>query len=1007
MDPGAAHTLSSMPSVAPAAPAPTALASCCPSSSSGVAEGLPLFGPSALAPLAANSPAGYPTIPVGGYPWGLAYDPGASRLFVTHWNSPSVTVVSTSNNSVVASVTVGATPHFGLAYDSAKGEVFLADSADGNSSLSVLSAANDVVVATVAVGNDPYGVAYDPAAGRLFVTNHGSDNVSVISDANNSTVATVAVGVDPVGVAYDAAKGQMFVVDEGGQAPGFGGVSVISTGTDSVVANVSLGGNPFWVAYDSAKGEMFVTVDNNSNPRSGLVEVVSDTTDSVVATIPVGPSPGWPIYLPGSGEVFVANANSNNVSVISDATNTVVATIATGASPLGLAYDSAAGEVYVADLGSAALTVTPGPAYTVTVTETGLPTGGNWSVTAGGSTSSSTTTVATVVEPNGTYSLVAVSANSSFAAPRGSFTVNGSRVSVSVTFSLVTYLVTFTEQGLANGTQWYAGLNGAWATCESNLCGPAGFREPNGSYSVVVAAPIGYSINRSNGGMLTVHGAALTEAYGFSLLPAFHVVSFVESGLPNGSNWSVDVPNLYGAKDISFVSSTQGVISFPLPNGSYTFLVEAATAGPGAGFGPEPAYGAISVNGTNLSEAIHFVPGTEVVVVYLGGPSLPFLWFVNVTGGPSYNSTFDFLAFVVPNGSHQLVVGSSNTSWAGPEIRFAGSGLATFEVTLRLVTYAVYFTESGIATKTVDRYGWTVAVGGTLERVWGASARFVLPNGTYRYVVSGPAGYDATTPRGNLVVQGADTNVPVTFAAGATVSLVFAEHGLPRGSRWCVEVGQPVASQGWEGCSTTPLTVFRNLTPSSYGYAILPEVGQTITAKQGTTVLPLAGTLSVGASTRVVLTYGYYSTLTFTESGLPTGTSWSVTVRAVLHRTIGTVIQFNETNGTYYYTVGAEAGYTIAVSPKSVLIAGAARSVAVTFTRRTAAGLDPPSPDALLLLVSPGRAGVLLGPSWGDHDIPAGGWLFGLAGVAALFAGATVAGRRTSDKRIGRRAGYR
>ncbi|MGI0073559.1 MAG: YncE family protein [Nitrosotalea sp.] len=42
--------------------------------------------------------------------------------------------------------------------------------------------AANTVVATIPVGTQPIGVAYDSAKGEIFVTNDGSDNVSVIRD---------------------------------------------------------------------------------------------------------------------------------------------------------------------------------------------------------------------------------------------------------------------------------------------------------------------------------------------------------------------------------------------------------------------------------------------------------------------------------------------------------------------------------------------------------------------------------------------------------------------------------------------------------------------------------------------------------------------------------------------------------------------------------------------------------------------------------------------------------
>src|ERR1039457_1720290 len=71
--------------------------------------------------------------------------------------------------------------------------------------------AQTVVVATVTVGSQPYAAAYDSAKGEVFVANALSNTVAVISDSRNAVVSTVTVGSAPGAVAYDSAKGEVFV----------------------------------------------------------------------------------------------------------------------------------------------------------------------------------------------------------------------------------------------------------------------------------------------------------------------------------------------------------------------------------------------------------------------------------------------------------------------------------------------------------------------------------------------------------------------------------------------------------------------------------------------------------------------------------------------------------------------------------------------------------------------------------------------------------------------------
>jgi YVTN family beta-propeller protein len=59
------------------------------------------------------------------------------------------------------------------------------------------------VVGTIGVGGDPAGVAVDPVAGIVYVTNRASDSVSIVDERALRAVATVPVGHAPAGVAAD------------------------------------------------------------------------------------------------------------------------------------------------------------------------------------------------------------------------------------------------------------------------------------------------------------------------------------------------------------------------------------------------------------------------------------------------------------------------------------------------------------------------------------------------------------------------------------------------------------------------------------------------------------------------------------------------------------------------------------------------------------------------------------------------------------------------------------
>ena len=100
--------------------------------------------------------------------------------------------------------------------------------------------------------------------------------------------------------------------------------------------------------------------------------------------------------------------------------------------------------------------------YSVTFTEMGLPPGIGWwlNVTRGPSKFSSTSSV-TIEISGGTFHYTVGCVDKLYAAPTGSFSVEKTNTSVSITFSPFTYRTQFAEAGLPPGTDWSIEVAGA------------------------------------------------------------------------------------------------------------------------------------------------------------------------------------------------------------------------------------------------------------------------------------------------------------------------------------------------------------------------------------------------------------------------------------------------------------------------------------------------------------------------------------------------------------------
>ena len=284
----------------------------------------------------------------------------------------------------------------------------------------------------------PYGIAYDPFNGYIYVADSGSGTVSVINGTANTVIANISVGGRPWGVAYDSSNDYIYVTNYDSDT-----VSVINGTT--VIANITVGLGPMGIVYDPSNGYIYV-----ANYYSYTVSVINGATNTVIANIPVGSGPEGIAYDPSNGYLFVADSGSDSVSVIDGANNTVIATIPLGTltEPTEIVYDPSNGYIYVTDTFSDTVSVISvisastqvTKTYTVTFTESGLPTGTQWSVTLNGTTKSSSSTTITFTVPNGEYNYSAASPilvnGVEYVAtePTGTVTVNNNNVTVIVQY---------------------------------------------------------------------------------------------------------------------------------------------------------------------------------------------------------------------------------------------------------------------------------------------------------------------------------------------------------------------------------------------------------------------------------------------------------------------------------------------------------------------------------------------------------------------------------------------
>jgi YVTN family beta-propeller protein len=426
-------------------------------------------------------------IRVGNGPDTPAFDGANGDLYVANDASSNVSVIAGSTNSVITSVPVGAYPSW-PAYDSTNGDIYVPT---GFAGMSVISGTTNTVVATIPVGECPQTPIFDNANDNLYVVNECSYNMSVISGLTNTVTATIPLGnnsTEPVNGVYDSLNGDVYVPNVGNYS-----VTVISGSTNEVVGWIEVGPLPYTPAFDSANGDLYVPSD-----LAGSVYVISGLTNKVLTEIPVGLFPASPVFDSSNGDLYVVT-DSNNVIAISGVTNTVVANLTVGVYPYLPVFDSANGNLFVSNSGSNDVSVIAG-GYPVTFIETGLLSG-PWSVSVSTTARSAQAGSPIMIEAtNGTWTFVVGAVAGYIVNPTsGAVTVAGGPQAIAVTYSVgvpPTYLVTFSETGLAPGTTWTVSLNGyAQNTSGTTIA----YQVPTGTFQFSVEPVSSYTVTPAKG----------------------------------------------------------------------------------------------------------------------------------------------------------------------------------------------------------------------------------------------------------------------------------------------------------------------------------------------------------------------------------------------------------------------------------------------------------------------------------------------------------------------------
>ncbi|MFZ0892780.1 MAG: hypothetical protein WB778_00765 [Thermoplasmata archaeon] len=248
-----------------------------------------------------------------------------------------------------------------------------------------------------------------------------------------------------------------------------------------------------------------------------------------------------------------------------------------------------------------------------------------------------------------------------------------------------------------------------------------------------------------------------------SLPPMEYPVTFSETGLPANSGWSVQV-------DGQLTSTTGTTAQTELQNGSYSYSID-----PPSAYVASPASGIVQVHGTPVRIPINFQPADggsptfDVKFIPTGLPATT-AWEVSLRSSEAEGT--GNLSLSIPNGTYAYSVTAPTSYTPTPSygnVTVHGKSV-TVPITFRFdgngagsgTNYTVTFRQSGLGTSV----SWWVSLTGSPavnQSSTGPSVSVSLANGSYDYTVGAGAGYQPTSPSGQLSVVGAGSTIVVAF----------------------------------------------------------------------------------------------------------------------------------------------------------------------------------------------------------------------------------------------------
>jgi len=154
------------------------------------------------------------------YPDGIAYAPGAKRVFVSDEHGDADAVIDATTNLLVTTIPLGGGAG-NTVYDTGSGHILVA--VHEKNELVAIDPATARIIGRYPVAGieSPHGMVLDVSAKLAFVAGEENSKIAVVDLTNMQVLATYPVGKDPDVLAFDPGLKRLYVSAESGNVTVF------------------------------------------------------------------------------------------------------------------------------------------------------------------------------------------------------------------------------------------------------------------------------------------------------------------------------------------------------------------------------------------------------------------------------------------------------------------------------------------------------------------------------------------------------------------------------------------------------------------------------------------------------------------------------------------------------------------------------------------------------------------------------------------------------------------